>query len=264
MDISSTLFSTLTCNSMLTWWLAMSKPILRTEVGPIRKVHTLFFFTKMRVSRVWWTLLTMGRYKKTLQQIQFLFFVMERLTEQQRWIGIGMLQTESRQVDVARNLNVSQSVVSRLWNRYQNFRRVADLPRTGRPRVTTRRQDQLLVTQALRTRTLNATQLQQQLQQTTGIRVSTQTVRNRLHQVQLASCRPFVALLMSPQHRRARMDWCQRHHRWTNEQWASVIFLMSPVSFWILMIVEYVSGDDEVSVFSLLQLLHTTVMEVAV
>lgn len=149
---------------------------------------------------------------------------MERLTEQQRWIGIGMLQTGSRQVDVARNLNVSQSVVSRLWNRYQNFRTVADLPRTGRPRVTTRRQDQLLVTQALRTRTLNATQLQQHLQQTTGIRVSTQTVRNRLHQVQLASRRPFVALPMSPQHRRARMDWCQRHHRWTNQQWASVMF----------------------------------------
>ena len=30
------------------------------------------------------------------------------------------------------------------------------------------------------------------------------------------------------------------------------------------MIVEYVSGDGEVSVTSLLQLLHTTVMEVAV
>ena len=23
---------------------------------------------------------------------------------------------------------------------------------------------------------------------------------------------------------RARMDWCQRHHRWTNQQWASVMF----------------------------------------
>jgi hypothetical protein len=34
---------------------------------------------------------------------------MERLTEHQRWIGIGMLQTESQQVDVARNLNVSVS-----------------------------------------------------------------------------------------------------------------------------------------------------------
>ena len=42
------------------------------------------------------------------------------------------------------------------------------------------RQDHLQVTNSLRDRTQNATQLQQQLFRATGVRVSTQTVRNRL------------------------------------------------------------------------------------
>ena len=42
---------------------------------------------------------------------------MRRLPENQRWLAIGLLQGRSMQADVARQLNVSQSVISRLWNR---------------------------------------------------------------------------------------------------------------------------------------------------
>ena len=42
-----------------------------------------------------------------------------RLTSDEMHVGIGMLETGSSQRNVAENLNVSQSVVSRMWNRYQ-------------------------------------------------------------------------------------------------------------------------------------------------
>ena len=70
-----------------------------------------------------------------------------------------MLQNGSIQLNVARQFNVAESVISRLWNHHQKTGHVTDLPRSGRPRSTTQRQDHLLVTHALRDRTQNASQL---------------------------------------------------------------------------------------------------------
>ena len=178
----------------------------------------------MRANRVNCALLNSDRCKRTDQWEKVHFATMQRLPENQRWVAIGALQAGSTQVNVARRLGVSQSVISRLWNRYQTYRTVNDLPRSGRPRVTTMRQDRLVVTTALRNRTHNATQLQNRLQQVTGIRVSTQTVRNRLHAARLSARRPCVVLPLTDQHRQARRAWCRRHFRWNNPRWSMVMF----------------------------------------
>ena len=49
-----------------------------------------------------------------------------------------MLQNGSIQLNIARQFNVSQSVISRLWNRHQQTGNVTNLPRSGCPRSTTR------------------------------------------------------------------------------------------------------------------------------
>ena len=67
--------------------------------------------------------------------------VLQRLTENERWRAIGMVQNGNIQLNVAGLSNVSQSIVSRLWNRYQQ---------SGRPYSITQRRDHLLVTNALR------------------------------------------------------------------------------------------------------------------
>ena len=51
--------------------------------------------------------------------------------------AIGRLQAGQRQADVAHALNMSQSTISRLWNRFRQSGSTADAPRSGRPRVTT-------------------------------------------------------------------------------------------------------------------------------
>ena len=72
-----------------------------------------------------------------------------------------MLQTGSTQVQTANFMNISQSVVSRLWARYQRHGAVADMQRSGRPRSTRRRDDRFVVNQVLRNRSLTSTDLQQ-------------------------------------------------------------------------------------------------------
>ena len=131
---------------------------------------------------------------------------MQCLPENQRWLAIGLLKGGSTQADVARHLNVSQSVIRQLCNRHQQTGNVTDIHRVGRPRATTRQQDRLLVASALRNRHENATQLQRRLYQVTGVQVSTQTVRNRLHDRGLNAHRPYTVLPLTACHRRARRD----------------------------------------------------------
>jgi len=98
-------------------------------------------------------------------------------------MGVGMLAGGCYQPEVARALGVSQSVVSRMWNRYQTYGDVTHRHGGGRQRATTQAEDRFLVIQARRHRFMNATTLRNDVENATGVRDSTQTVRNRLHSV---------------------------------------------------------------------------------
>ncbi|GFU32997.1 paired domain-containing protein [Trichonephila clavipes] len=50
---------------------------------------------------------------------------------------VGMLESSRSQTEVSRILNVDQSVISRLWQRFQRTGDVTRQPVPGRPRVTT-------------------------------------------------------------------------------------------------------------------------------
>lgn len=74
------------------------------------------------------------------------------LTDEQHHLALARLQVGSRQSNVARELGVSQSVISRLVARHRATGSVRDRPRSGAPRVTDHNDDQYLRTYALRHR----------------------------------------------------------------------------------------------------------------
>ena len=78
-------------------------------------------------------------------------------------------------------MNISQSVVSRLWTRYH--------------------------------RPLTSTDLQQYLRRVRGVTVSRQTIRNRVHVGGLRARRAQVVLPLKVRHRRARLTWCTKRRR---------------------------------------------------
>lgn len=149
---------------------------------------------------------------------------MRRLTQNERLRALGMLQVGTRQVVVARAMNVSQSVISRLWSRHRATGSVQDRPRSGRPRATTQAQDRFIRTIALRNRLVTANQIRSQLQRDTGLVVSGQTIRNRLHRFHLHARRPRVIPCLRDRHIRARLQWCRHHQRWDNRRWNNVMF----------------------------------------
>ena len=109
------------------------------------------------------------------------------LSQDEMYMGIGMLHSGLSQRHVANVLGVSQSVVSRMWNRFITTGNVR-----GRERSTNEVQDQFLVVQARRHRFDNATTLRRDFRNATGVRISTQTIRNWLHDAGLRSRRPAI------------------------------------------------------------------------
>ena len=98
----------------------------------------------------------------------------------------GMLEIGHLQRQVAGQFSVTQSVISRLRNRYtcNQTGTVQERQQFGRPRCTTAREDLYLGFIARRQRFQSAVRLNADFKQATGRRVSTQTIRNRsTHQI---------------------------------------------------------------------------------
>ena len=131
--------------------------------------------------------------KKTSQSVSGVILSMvgrRRLTDRERWQAVGQLDVGRRQIDVAANFGVSQSVVSRLYQRYQQTGEVAERRGRGRTRATLAAD----LVQSLRERTLSAPKLRQRLRHVRGVNVSVQTIRNRLSSRGLSARRPVKQL----------------------------------------------------------------------
>ena len=149
--------------------------------------------------------------------------VRHRLSEEQMNRGIGMLEAGLSQREVACVLGVSQSVVSRMWTRIHLTGNVMHQHAGGREHSTTRAQDQFIALQAWRHRFNNAT-LRSELQKATGVRLSTQTIRNRLHEAGLRSRRPAICIPLTRHHVQERLEWARDHVTWALNDWTPILF----------------------------------------
>ncbi|GFY33582.1 transposable element Tc1 transposase [Trichonephila clavipes] len=93
---------------------------------------------------------------------------------------IGRLECGRTQLEEPKELGIAQSVISRLWQRFQDDGNVSRCYSTGRPRVTTPHEDRYLTVPAKRNRQSTASDLSRLLSSATGTTVSRQTVYRRL------------------------------------------------------------------------------------
>jgi transposase len=147
---------------------------------------------------------------------------MPRLSEDQRNNAIGRLQAGEIQTHVSRVLNVSQSNISRLWDRYQQQGSTHDRPRSGRPRVTTPAQNRHIRLRHLRDRLTTATSTAAAIPGQR--RISHQTVRNRLLEAGIRTRRPVKAVVLTRRHRQVRLQWVRTHRVWSHQHWSTLWF----------------------------------------
>ena len=147
---------------------------------------------------------------------------MARLSEDERLRAIGMLQTGMSQKEVARHFGVHRNSVSALWRRFQQHGNTRDLPRSGRPRETSIRQDNHIRLIHLRNRFHPATLIARTIP---GLRpISSRTVRNRLREHNIHPRRPAICPVLLQRHRQRRLQWCRQHLRFRRVDWNNVLF----------------------------------------
>ena len=154
------------------------------------------------------------------------FSIMVRLTDVQRGRAIVLLMQGQRQQQVANHFGVNISTIERLVRRLRETGHLADRPRSGRPRVTSRRQDRTICLAHLLNRHLTATETALNTVGTHNRQISPKTVGSRLHEIGLRARRPYVGLPLTQARRLRRMAWLTAHapRLFPMRQWRQVLF----------------------------------------
>ena len=99
--------------------------------------------------------------------------------------------------------------------KYRDTGNVDDMRHSGLPKAITAVDDRYVRISARRNPESNTTMLNNGFRAATGRRDSIQTVRNRLHDAQLHSRRPWRGPDLTARHHAAWYRWDQKHAEWT-------------------------------------------------
>jgi len=94
--------------------------------------------------------------------------------------AIGMLEGGMAVNDVAVSFGVHRTTIWRLAQRFRTTGTVKDRPRSGRPKRLTSREERYIRITAGRDRFLPTTRIVDKVRRASGVRISAQTVRNKL------------------------------------------------------------------------------------
>ena len=96
--------------------------------------------------------------------------------------------------------------------------------RVGTKKVTSKASDRILVRSSLKDRRATSTDLKRSLEESSGVQVSSRTIRRRLLDAGLGARRPRHKPLLTKKMQATRLKWAREHAKWTKTQWEKVIF----------------------------------------
>jgi hypothetical protein len=118
---------------------------------------------------------------------------------------------------IGRQMGYHYTVVSRLVRKHTQTNNVKGLPRSGRPRVTSDRDDRALQLLVRRMPFAISSVLKQHWLPNRCL--STRTVRNDLKSAGLKSMRVIKRPLLVDRHRRTHLAWCLARRGWNLRTW---------------------------------------------
>jgi transposase len=140
----------------------------------------------------------------------------DQLTEVERSAIITLDKLGWLHKDISHTLKCSENTVSLWVNRWRDEHSVTDANRSGRPRGTTDDTDQDIMLHS----DAHVTDVPKDIQRELELDCSARTIRRRLDEVDLHSC------VQRAEHEnvRARISFAEGYSRWTEEDWARVMF----------------------------------------
>ena len=147
-----------------------------------------------------------------------------RLSYENR-VKIAVLREEGYSLGViASKVKCSRSCVSKTLARLKETESLKDRKRSGRPRISSSREDRALARISLHDRRLTSSHLKREWQETSGVQCSARTVRRRLDEVGLHGRVARRKPLLTDRHRRVRLEWAKEREHWSVSDWQLVIW----------------------------------------
>ena len=126
--------------------------------------------------------------------------------------------------DTARRIGVARTTIQRLKRKVAETGNLQHRPRSGRPRVSTVRQDRVLRRMSVQQPRAVARTLRQRWSQENGIDASTRTVSRRLGQMGLHGRVARKKPLLTATHRQVRLQWAKDRRNWDINRWRQHFF----------------------------------------
>lgn len=142
------------------------------------------------------------------------------LSQFERGRIVGMLEAGMSQAEVSRKVNRSRYAVQCAWKRWLETSANANLPRSGRPRITTPRNDRQLMNVIRSNRMATYTRISAML----ATPLSRRMVNNRALEGGFRSRRPLLRIPLSPKNRRTRYEWCMELQKKEIGYWNKIVF----------------------------------------
>ena len=124
---------------------------------------------------------------------------------------------------IADEFMLSYQGVLLLINRYLKNGQVFHKKPSGRPRKTTRREENLLKRLTLKNKKLSRREIVFQLKQDYKIDISPRTVSRRNSEIGLKQVVIKDNMRLKPEHRKKRLDFCNDHKEWPLYEWMKVV-----------------------------------------
>lgn len=127
-----------------------------------------------------------------------------------------------KQIQVARELNITSGTVRKIWMRYKATGSTDDAHRSGRPLKTTERDRRFICMASRKDPFLSAVEIQSKV--TLNPSVSNRTIRRVLNKSGLLSFKAAKKPKLSKVNVKKRIHFCKSYSHWTINQWEQVIF----------------------------------------
>lgn len=137
---------------------------------------------------------------------------------------INLYQSGKVSREIANSLLINKSTVNRMIAKYKLTNSLADKPRSGRPRKTTKRVDKIIKRKSITDVKKTAMDISRELREENLADVSRSTISRRLKEVGLIGRAGVKKPLISAKNKKARLDFARKYEHWTEIDWRKVLF----------------------------------------
>lgn len=145
----------------------------------------------------------------------------KQITPRKRAVVYQYYKDGLRQTEITKRLGIARSTVSQLIQHFKTVGSSEAKKSTGRPRITSKRDD-ISIGRCAR---INPTYSSIEICAETGVQASSRTIRRRLlKDFGLAARHPAKKPLLTEQQRLKRLKFCKKYEHWSPKDWEKVLF----------------------------------------